>query len=341
MENIKDNESFSAFHPAKRYKKSLGKRANLSADGRPIIGLSAKELLDLALNVSERAILIPAHVWTPWFSLYGSNSGFDSIEECFGDLAKYIYAIETGLSSDPAMNWRIKDLDNKSIVSFSDAHSAPKMGRELTIFDTDLSYDGILEALKKERIAMTIEFFPEEGKYHFTGHRNCDIRHSPEETAKKGVACPKCHKQLTVGVMHRVDVLAEVVRKEGYVAKSRPKYKSLVPLQEIISEAIGVPVTSDKVKNSYSLLTKEFSSEMSVLIKEAIQDIEKVAGNSRIAQGVDKVRRSDIDIEPGYDGVFGVVKIWPDSKQSNPIAKRKIVRDITPQAEGQKNLFEN
>ena len=336
-----------------KFNSTLGKRANLSADGRPIIGLSAKELLALALEVSEKAILIPAHVWTPWFSLYGSNSGFDSIEECFGDLSKYIYAIETGLSSDPAMNWRIKDLDNKSIVSFSDAHSVPKMGRELTIFDTDLSYDGVLEALKKERISMTIEFFPEEGKYHFTGHRNCNIHHSPEETANKGTMCPNCQRQLTVGVMHRVDILADDSRKEGYVAKSRPKYKSLVPLQEIISEAIGAPVTSDKVKSVYNLLTKEFSSEMSVLLKEAIQDIEKVSKNSRIADGIDRVRKGNIVIEPGYDGVFGIVKIWParnathsvaggpDSKLSNPITERKIVRDIAPQAEGQKNLFEN
>ena len=327
-----------------KFNTSLGKRANLSADGRPIIGLSAKELLALALEVSEKAILIPAHVWTPWFSLYGSNSGFDSIEECFGDLSKYIYAIETGLSSDPSMNWRIKDLDNRSIVSFSDAHSAPKMGRELTIFDTDLSYDGIVEALKKEKIAMTVEFFPEEGKYHFTGHRNCDIRHSPEETDKYGMTCPKCHRQLTVGVMHRVDALADVKRKEGYISKERPKYKSLVPLQEVLSEAIGSPVTSDKVRYMYNLLTKEFSSEMSVLLKASMRDIEKVSENSRIAEGIDRVRRGDINIEPGYDGVFGVVRIWPNSSQpirSGSNSRKKVIKEVSPQAIGQESLFGN
>ena len=191
---------------------------------------------------------------------------------------------------------------------------------------------------------MTIEFFPEEGKYHFTGHRNCDIRHSPEETANKGTTCPNCQRQLTVGVMHRVDILAENTRKEGYVAKSRPKYKSLVPLQEIISEAIGAPVTSDKVKSTYNLLTKEFSSEMSILLKEAIQDVEKVAGNSRIAQGIDKVRKGDIVIEPGYDGVFGVVRIWPNSDQ--PIrggsnSRKKVTKKVVPQARGQTSFFEN
>ena len=193
---------------------SLGRRANLKADGRPIIGLSAKQLLELALEVNSKVIFIPAHVWTPWFSLYGSNSGFDSIDEAFGDLSKYIYAIETGLSSDPAMNWRIKELDNRSIVSFSDAHSMPKISRELTIFDTDFDYDGLLEGLKKQKIAATIEFFPEEGKYHFTGHRNCSVRHSPSETAKRGIICPNCNKKLTIGVMHRVEDLADKKRPE-------------------------------------------------------------------------------------------------------------------------------
>ncbi len=321
---IKDVEEFNL---------NLGKKANLSADGRPIVGLSAKELLGLALSVNERAIFIPAHAWTPWFSLYGSNSGFDSLEECFGDLSKYIYAIETGLSSDPAMNWRIKDLDNRSIVSFSDAHSAPKMGRELTIFDSDFSYDGILNALKNEKIAMTIEFFPEEGKYHFTGHRNCEVRHSPEESAKLGTTCPKCGRRLTVGVMHRVNELADRERSEGFKTRRRPPYKRLVPLQEVIAEAFGSPVASEKVKNEYLKLVNAFNNEMSVLLKAPLEEIEKASSSYRVGDGVGKVRQGDISLVPGFDGVYGEVKIWPEEE-------KKVSSKISIQAEGQTSLFE-
>ena len=192
--------------------------ANLSADGRPIVGLSAKNLLQLILEVDERCFLIPCHVWTPWFSLYGSMSGFDSIEECFEELSDKIYGIETGLSSDPVMNWRIKELENRSILSFSDSHSPMKMGREATIFDLkEVSFDAISEAIKApflkiktpNRISATFEFYPEEGKYHYTGHRNCKVIQSPQETKRDGVICPVCHRPLTVGVMHRVEDLAK------------------------------------------------------------------------------------------------------------------------------------
>ena len=281
---------FPSIADVEKFNQKLGGKANLSADGRPIIGMSARDLLELALSVNEKAIFIPAHVWTPWFSLYGSNSGFDSIEECFGDLSKYIYAIETGLSSDPAMNWRIKDLDNRSIVSFSDAHSSQKMGRELTIFDSDFSYLGILEALKKEKIAATVEFFPEEGKYHFTGHRNCNIRHSPEETEKLGINCPKCGRGLTVGVMHRVEQLAEKDRPQSYKAPGRPSYKMMVPLLEILSEAIGAPVTSDRTKDEHENLIKKFGSEMTVLLKAKVSELDEATTNPRIAEAIKKVR---------------------------------------------------
>ncbi len=316
------------------FNSELGKRANLLADGRPIIGLSAKELLSIALGVNEKAILIPAHAWTPWFSLYGSNSGFDSIDECFGDLSKYVYAVETGLSSDPAMNWRIKDLDNRSIVSFSDAHSTPKMGRELTIFDTNLSYDGILEALKSESISMTIEFFPEEGKYYFTGHRNCSVRHSPSETAKLRIMCPKCARRLTIGVMHRVNQLAEDNRPEGYKPSGRPSYKRLVPLQEIVAEVLGSSVSSEKVKKEYFNLIGELESEMFVLLKAKLHDIEEISSNRRMAEAIDKIRRGDIRVDPGFDGVYGTVKIWPDNS-------KKEVQQFSEQAKGQIRLFES
>ena len=336
--NISNVESFNA---------NLGQRANLSADGRPIVGLSARELLDLALSVSDKAILIPAHAWTPWFSLYGSNSGFDSIEECFGDLSKYIYAIETGLSSNPAMNWRIKDLDERSIVSFSDAHSAPKMGRELTIFDTVLSYDGILDALRKEKISGTIEFFPEEGKYHFTGHRNCGIKHSPEETDKYGFNCPKCGRTLTVGVMHRVEQLAEKNRPEGYKDVSRPGYKMTVPFLEILSEALEAPVTSERVKTEYESLIRKFGSELSILLETKTNDIDESTTNPRISKAVKKVREGDIVIEPGYDGVFGTVKIWPARPAGGPRAENREPKNVgaapktSLKAEGQINLFDS
>ena len=316
------------------FNSELGKRANLSVDGRPIIGLSAKELLSLALNTNEKAILIPAHVWTPWFPLFGSNSGFDSIDECFGDLSKYIYAIETGLSSDPSMNWRIKDLDSRSIVSFSEAHSTPKMGRELTIFNTNLSYSGILEALKNESISMIIEFFPEEGKYHFTGHRNCSVRHSSEETAKLGMMCPKCAKRLTVGVTHRVDQLAEDNRPEGYKPSGRFSYKRLVPLQEIIAEVLGSSASSEKVKKECFNLIGELESEMFILLKAKLHDIEKIASNRRMAEAIDKVRRGAIRVDPGFDGVYGTVKIWPDDS-------KKEVQQLSEQAKGQIGLFES
>ena len=319
-----------------RFNNRLGQRANLSADGRPIIGMSAKQLLELALSINEEAIFIPAHIWTPWFSLYGSNSGFDSIEECFGDLSKYINAIETGLSSDPEMNWRIKDLDNRSIVSFSDLHSAPKMAREVTVFDTDFEYSGLLRALKNQRISFTVEFFPEEGKYHYTGHRNCHVRHSPVDSAKLGIICPTCKKKLTVGVMHRVEELADKARPEGHRSQTRPPFKRLVPLLEILAEVYGTQPASQKVQDEYFRITSEFGSELAVLLKTPLQDIEKYVSIYKIVEGIEKVRRGDIVVDPGYDGVFGKVNIWQEEVSNAQNAKPTLQK----QAQGQTGLFE-
>lgn len=316
------------------FNSALGKKANLSSDGRPIIGLSARDLLELSLSVNEKAIFIPAHAWTPWFSLYGSNSGFDSIEECFGDLTKYVYAVETGLSSDPAMNWRIKELDNRSIVSFSDLHSCPKMGREATVFDSDLSYNGLLDALKKQKIAFTIEFFPEEGKYHYTGHRNCKVRLSPQETAKNGIICPKCNRRLTVGVMQRVEELAESKRPEGFKEKKRPGFKRLVPLLEILAEALDSQPQSQKVNLEYKNLVDNFGSELAILLRVPLPDLEKTASIYKIVEGIKKVRDGNIVVEPGYDGVYGTVKIWQDEVKN----KAKVV--VPKRAKGQVGLFE-
>jgi PHP family Zn ribbon phosphoesterase len=314
---------------------------NLMSDGRPIIGLTSIQVAELVLTIDPKAMIIPAHAWTPWFSVFGSKSGFDSLEEAYGTYAKQVYAVETGLSSNPSMNWRIKELDSRSIVSFSDAHSGPKLGRESTVFDVPdgkLSYTTVTDAIKQKgqsKIAYTIEFYPEEGKYHWSGHRTCNIRWGPKETAEKGTTCPVCGKPLIQGVEQRVGELAgrseedlkltivsEPIYPDGAkvnVTKSKtfPKrapFVMLVPLQEIISECIGSPVASPKVQTPYRQLTDALGGEFSVLLKASHQDIAKIAGE-RVAVGVDKVRNGDLVIDPGYDGVFGVVKLWRESEQ--------------------------
>ena len=322
----------------------IRKSCNLSSDGRPIVGLSSKQLLELALTIDKRIILIPCHAWTPHFGIYGSASGFDSIEECFGNLSPYIYGIETGISSDPFMNWQIKDLENRSILSFSDAHSAPKMAREATVFEIDktlntLSYMDIGKAIvsqmkdekwkmkNKARIAYTIEFYPEEGKYHFAGHRNCDISKSPEEIKREGNICPVCKRRLTEGVMFRVQQLAgdsefKIYNSEldgngvNWIAdpmKIHPPFVKLVPLNEIIAEAIVSPVTGEKVKFQFDEMCLRFGSEIEVLLRTPIEEIESLYGE-KIAAGVSKVRKGDIFIKPGFDGEYGKVKIWSEEE---------------------------
>ncbi len=303
------------------------RRANLRSDGRPIVGIPSKDLAKIALDVDEKALVIPAHIWTPWFSIFGSFSGFDSVEECFGDMAPYIYGIETGLSSDPVMNWQIADLDKRSILSFSDAHSLEKMGREATIFEAEeISYESIYNAISqkgKSKIAFTIEFYPEEGKYHFTGHRNCNFSQSPEDSAKNGDICPVCKRPLTVGVMHRVEELKSQDSKlkteevDGLKwsksQENRPPYVNLVPLGEIIAEAFGVGVGTQKVKDAYMMLVSNLGSEFGILMKAGIADIARFS-SGRVAEAVVKVRHGDIVVVPGYDGQFGVVKIWPETE---------------------------
>ncbi len=337
---------------AKKINKAMTKRGcNLMSDGRPIIGLSSIELAELVFEVEERTLLIPAHAWTPWFGAFGSMSGFDSLEEQFGPYADRIYAVETGLSSNPAMNWQIEELDRRAIVSFSDAHSGPKMGREATVFEifdeqSPISYQHIYDAIRSRflgpkkdsvsaRIAYTIEFYPEEGKYHFSGHRSCNIRWGQEETKKNGTICPVCGKPLTQGVVQRVEELASRSEASLELAKDasrpygiqcdfiyskafpdRPPFVMLVPLQEIIAESIDAPVTSVKTQRIYDNLVNRFGSEFAILLQVSVDDIEQVA-ESRIAQAIQKVRTGDIAIDPGYDGVFGVVKIWRNQKEQS------------------------
>lgn len=321
---------------------------NLISDGRPIIGLSAKQVADLVFSVDESCLLIPCHVWTPWFSLYGANSGFDSLEECFGELSKYIPAAETGLSSDPEMNWQIADLDNRSIVSFSDAHSPAKLGREATVFEvkapnpTTFSFKDISSAIKgkegKMKIGYTIEFYPEEGKYHYTGHRNCKVIQSPEETEKKGTTCTICGKRLTVGVMERVRKLGKIgdLRVVGGMKEERtdengvrwiererrPSFVRLVPFVEIIAESLGVGESSVSVVREYQNLIEKLGNEIGILMKCDLEKIAKIGGE-KLAEGVLKVRAGDIFIKPGFDGEYGKVSVWPSFAESDSASADK------------------
>lgn len=317
-----------SFSLVKKFNQELVRRgANLMSDGRPIIGLTLAQVVEIALSVEPKAIIIPAHIWTPWFGFYGQMGGYDSLEEAFDELAGKIHAIETGLSSDPAMNWRIEELSGRNIVSFGDAHSPQKLGREATVFDLpDLTYKDVRSAIvgdDSSKIAYTIEFYPEEGKYHYTGHRKCDVVYSSKQTRKMGTTCPVCGKPLTIGVMSRVESLSSRnietdsetdkfgVRWVKDRQEMHPPYVMLVPLLEIIAESLGVGVGSKAVMNSYEQLINSFVSEFKVLLTTPVNDIKKTGGE-KVAEAVTKVRSGDIVIEPGYDGVFGKVKIWKE-----------------------------
>lgn len=324
---------------AETFHRELVKRGcNLNADGRPIVGLTSKNLLELILSIDERCMLIPCHIWTPHFGIYGSASGFDSLEEAFGEFASQIYGVETGLSSDPDMNWQTKELMNRTILSFSDAHSPAKMSREATVLDLESpTYENIRKSFmrlsKKElgdanKIAYTLEFYPEEGKYHFSGHRNCKVVLGPEEVAEKGVNCPVCKKRLTEGVFMRVAQLSDKKLVGRAVAKInthglkwytdtmqiQPPYVKLVPLLEIVAESLKSTVASQKSQNLYAKLCHELTSELEVLLRAPLNDIEKVAASTKLAEAVMKVRGGDIAIDPGFDGEFGKVKIWNEEE---------------------------
>ena len=298
--------------------KELEKRGkNLKSDGRPILGIDSEELLKMLLEIDERILLIPAHAWTPWFAIFGSESGFDSIEECFGKMSKHIYAIETGLSSDPAMNWRLSALDKITLISNSDAHSLPNLGREVNVFETKekISYDWLASVFKnkdQKQFKYTIEFFPEEGKYHFDGHRLCGVRLSPKETKKNKGLCPVCKKPVTVGAMNRIDGLAN--REEGLMPDRSIPYKSLVPLEKIIAEAFGVKSNTKGVKAEYEKLTQQGGSEFGVLLDRSEEELMKMT-EPRIVEAISRVRAGKLLILPGYDGEYGTVKVFTDEEQ--------------------------
>lgn len=296
---------------------ALSAIGKLTSDGRPILGLDSRDLLQITLDASGENILIPAHAWTPHFSVLGAFSSFSSIEECYGDLSSEILAIETGLSSDPPMNWRLSRLDRFTLVSNSDAHSPAKLMREANIFDTDLSYPAVREALRADRnqrtFQGTIEFFPEEGKYHYDGHRACGLRTTPEETREYNGMCPECGRKIVVGVLHRVENLAD---RPAKIKRLHAKpYTCLIPLQEILSEIMAVGVGSKKVQNEYLRILSILGNEFTVLTLVSIAEIEH-AVHSKLAEAVRRVRDGAVHIAPGYDGEYGKTRIFEPGERA-------------------------
>ncbi len=300
-------------------KKLVDHGCNIRSDGRPILGLTSKEILTLMLETDERMMMIPAHAWTPWFGIFGSKGGYDSLIEAYDDLAPHIRAIETGLSSDPLMNWRVGAVDNLTLISNSDAHSAAKLGREANVFqfdrEADITYDEIRRIITegdRKKFLYTIEFYPEEGKYHYDGHADCLFSCPPTETKKYGGLCPKCGKALVIGVMNRIEELAVRTPDEAK-KRSHIPYKNLVPLPEIIADTLGVGVASKAVQQCYQRLIKNIGNEFSILLDADLVNIE-AASSPDIARAVDRVRRGDIYIKPGYDGIFGTVKVFAEDE---------------------------
>lgn len=301
---------------AKKFNDRLSLKGNLKADGRPILGLDAKELLKIALFADEKSFFVPAHAWTPWFSIFGSKSGFDSIEECFDEMSPHIFAIETGLSSDPAMNWRLSKLDKISLISNSDSHSPQRIGREANVFNCELNYFSIIETIKSknpEKFLYTIEFFPEEGRYHFDGHRDSGHFQSPEETKKMKGFCAKGDGQkVTIGVLYRAEELAD--RPAGFSPKNAIPFKKTVPLDEIIAHTLGVGPKSKQVMKEYDLLIEKIGGEINILIDEPIEKISEISG-PKIAEAISRVRQGKLFIRPGYDGEYGKIKIFGENEE--------------------------
>jgi uncharacterized protein (TIGR00375 family) len=303
------------FEVVEKINSELSELGKLSSDGRPIFGFSAKELVEIITDISDECFLVPAHAWTPWFSVFGANSGFDSIEECFEEQSKHISCIETGLSSDPQMNWRLSSLDKICLISNSDAHSPSRIGREANVFDCEMDYKEIIKTIKtknKEKFLFTIEFFPEEGKYHFDGHRNCDILFSPSESKKNKNICPVCGRKLTIGVMHRVEALAD--RPAGFVPNNAIPCKHLVPLIEIIAEALNQGVETKGVENEYLKMVSTYGSEFRILLDLSLEEREK-STPPKILEGIKRVREENINIIPGFDGVYGKIQIFEEKEK--------------------------
>ncbi len=307
---------------------ALKRFGSLESDGRPQLGMSAAELVEILHGIDKRIIVFPAHAWTPWFGVFGSLSGFDSMKDAYEDQEMHIHALETGLSSDPIMNWRISSLDKYTLLSNSDAHSVQKIGREANVFDIPedkLSYGEISNAIigkDVKKIKMTVEFYPEEGKYHFDGHRNCSFSSSPERSAKYNNVCPVCGKRLTLGVLHRINELAD--RPEGYIPANAIPYVHAVPLIEVLSYMMKKPETAVGVKGAYMKLIERFGSEFNVLLKSDINSIGNV--DKELGQAIRRIRDEEVNLIPGYDGIFGIVDIMNREKPKK-IATQKSISD--------------
>lgn len=313
-----------------RLNTKLEKIGNIQSDGRPILGIDTKDLLNILLDISDQALMIPAHIWTPWFSVLGSKSGFDTIEECFEDLTPYIYAVETGLSSDPPMNWRVSHLDRMTLVSNSDAHSPANLGRNANIFDTDISFYEIRNALKEKnpkKCLGTIDLYPQEGKYHYDGHRGCNICFHPRETMKRNNICPVCGKPLTIGVLYRVEALAD--RPEGVTPPYAIPCYHIIPLQEIISEILSVGVGSKKVQDMYQLLIEKLGPELNILLDLPIESIDK-AGISLFSEAIRRMRSGKVQLSPGYDGEYGKITLFT-SEEKEVIKGQQLLFSIKSQ----------
>ena len=295
------------------------RKFNLKSDGRPIMGLDSEELIKLLLNIDERILLIPAHAWTPWFAIFGSKSGFDSLEECFGEYTKYIYAIETGLSSDPPMNWQLSQLDKVFLVSNSDAHSLEKLGREANIFEmTKPSYTELRNILvnhDQKKFLQTIEFFPEEGKYHADGHADCGFYCSPAETKKLKGLCPKCGRPLTIGVLSRVSELAD--RQQSAIDKKKfVPFQSIVPLKEVISNCVDKGVKTKTVSKIYEKIISQ-ENEFNILLNTPINKLQNIIPQKDIVQAIINMREHKIKLQPGYDGVFGKIQVCSKNNKAH------------------------
>lgn len=308
-----------SFKTTDKINEVLSRYGNLASDGRPILGLDAAELARIIFDIDENCMIIPAHAWTPWYSIFGSMSGFDRVEDCFEDQTSKIFALETGLSSAPNMNWRLSALDKYTLVSNSDSHSPSKIGREANAFNCELDYKTIREVLKtkdKKRFLYTVEFFPEEGKYHFDGHRLCGIRWSPKDTKKHNGKCPKCGRPVTVGVMNRLEQLAD--REEGFVPNNAIPFKNLIPLDEIIAEAKGIAKGSLAVERDYQSFIARFQTEFEILLKVSKEDLLKCLP-PKVAEGILRMRQGRVNIKPGFDGEYGKISIFgeEDKKDKN------------------------
>ena len=300
-------------HQAESISRKLGRIGNIRSDGRPILGLDSRHLLEIVLEAGEGCYLVPAHIWTPWFAVLGSKSGFDSIDECYGDLAQHIFAVETGLSSDPEMNRLVSGLDRYRLVSNSDAHSPAKLGREACIFDTDLDYFSMRRALETGAgYGGSAEFFPEEGKYHLDGHRKCKIRLTPEESRELDGICPVCNKQLTLGVMHRVRELAD--RKEQAITENTEPFVSLIPLPEVIAETEGVGPGSKTVAREYDRVLHKLGAELPILTDIPLEEIQSHSSSSLFPEAITRMRNGDVIREAGYDGEYGRIKLFHEDE---------------------------